>query len=141
MPLGVAKVVRPGDDLTIVTYGRMVADVMNAAEKLAAEGIQCEVIDPRTLQPLDVETIVTSARKTNRVMVVHEAVRFGGIGAEIAAQIQEEAFDYLDAPVARVAAPFSPVPFSPVLEAEYFPSPKSIASAARALLGRPAAGG
>ena len=136
VPLGVAKVVRPGRDLTIVTYGRMVAEVESAAKKLADEGIDVEIIDPRTLQPLDSETIVASARKTNRVMVVHEAVRFGGIGAEIAAQIQEEAFDYLDAPVGRVAAPFSPVPFSPVLEAEYFPSAASIATAARALVGR-----
>ena len=141
VPLGVANVLRPGNDLTIVTYGRMVAEVMTAAEQLAADGIDVEVIDPRTLQPLDTATIVASARKTNRVMVVHEAVRFGGIGAEIAAQISEEAFDYLDAPVGRVAAPFSPVPFSPVLEAEYFPSVASIAAAARQLLGRPAAGG
>ena len=78
--------------------------------------------------------------RTNRVVIVHEAVRFGGIGAEIAAQIQEEAFDYLDAPVARVAAPFSPVPFSPVLEAEYFPSAKTIVAAARELFGRTPAG-
>lgn len=136
IPLGQARIVRPGTDLTIVTYGRMVAEVESAARKLAADGIEVEIIDPRTLQPFDTATVVESARKTNRVMVVHEAVRFGGIGAEIAAQIQEEAFDYLDAPVARVAAPFSPVPFSPVLEAEYFPSAKTIASAARELLGR-----
>lgn len=136
IPLGQARVIRPGTDLTIVTYGRMVAEVESAAKKLAADGIEVEIIDPRTLQPFDTATVVESARKTNRVMVVHEAVRFGGIGAEIAAQIQEEAFDYLDAPVARVAAPFSPVPFSPVLEAEYFPSAKTIASAARELLGR-----
>lgn len=140
IPLGQARIVRPGADLTIVTYGRMVAEVESAAKKLAAEGIEVEIIDPRTLQPFDTATVVESARKTNRVMVVHEAVRFGGIGAEIAAQIQEEAFDYLDAPVARVAAPFSPVPFSPVLEAEYFPSAKTIAAAARELLGRPLAG-
>jgi acetoin:2,6-dichlorophenolindophenol oxidoreductase subunit beta len=140
VPLGVATVLRPGTDVTIVTYGRMVAEAMKAAEKLAEEGIECEVIDPRTLQPLDTDTIVTSARKTNRVMVVHEAVRFGGIGAEIAATVQEEAFDYLDAPVARVAAPFSPVPFSPVLEAQYFPSAKTIAAAARGLLGHPSGG-
>jgi pyruvate dehydrogenase E1 component beta subunit len=141
VPLGQAKVLRPGDDLTIVTYGRMVPEVQKAAETLAGEGIGVEIIDPRTLQPFDIDTVVTSVRKTNRAMVVHEAVRFGGIGAEIAAQIQEDAFDYLDAPVARVGAPFSPVPFSPVLEAAYFPSAKSITDAARELLGRPAVGG
>ena len=140
VPLGVARTVRPGNDLTIVTYGRMVAEVEKAAVKLAEEGIDVEIIDPRTLQPLDTDTIVTSVRRTNRAMVVHEAVRFGGIGAEIAATIQEEAFDYLDAPVAREAAPFSPVPFSPVLEAEYFPSAKTIVAAARELFGRTPAG-
>jgi acetoin:2,6-dichlorophenolindophenol oxidoreductase subunit beta len=134
IPLGVAKVVRPGADVTVVTYGRMVAETLKAAELLDGEGISVEVVDPRTLQPLDIDTIVTSVRKTNRVAVVHEAVRFGGIGAEITAQIQESAFDYLDAPVARVAAPFSPVPFSPVLEAEYFPSVSSIAAQIRSLV-------
>lgn len=140
IPLGVARTVRPGNDLTIVTYGRMVAEVEKAAKTLAGEGIDVEIIDPRTLQPLDTDTIVSSVKRTNRAMVVHEAVRFGGIGAEIAATIQEEAFDYLDAPVARVAAPFSPVPFSPVLEGEYFPSAKTIAQAARQLFGRSPAG-
>jgi acetoin:2,6-dichlorophenolindophenol oxidoreductase subunit beta len=134
IPLGVAKVVRPGTDVTVVTYGRMVAETLKAAELLDGEGISVEVVDPRTLQPLDIDTIVASVRKTNRVAVVHEAVRFGGIGAEITAQIQESAFDYLDAPVARVAAPFSPVPFSPVLEAEYFPSVSSIAAQIRSLV-------
>ena len=141
LPLGVARTARTGRDVTVVSYGRMLNESLVAAEQLAGEGIDCEVIDLRTLLPLDTETVVNSVRRTSRAVVVHEAVRFCGLGAEIAAQIQEEAFDYLDAPVARVAAPFSPVPFSPVLEAEYFPSPKSIASAARALLGRPAAGG
>ncbi len=126
LPLGVANVVRPGTDVTVVTYGRMVAESLKAADQLGEQGISVEVIDPRTLQPLDIDTIVTSVRKTNRVVVVHEAVRFGGIGAEIAAQIQEAAFDYLDAPVGRIGAPFSPVPFSPVLEAEYFPSVATI---------------
>ena len=121
IPLGQANIVRPGRDLTIVAYGRMVHESVAAAEKLAADGIDCEIIDPRTLQPLDTETIVASARRTNRVLVVHEAVRFGGLGAEIAAQIQEAAFDYLDAPVGRIGAPFSPVPFSPALEQHYIP--------------------
>lgn len=126
IPLGQANIVRPGRDVTIVAYGRMVHESVAAAEKLAADGIDCEIIDPRTLQPLDTETIVASARRTNRVLVVHEAVRFGGLGAEIAAQIQEAAFDYLDAPVGRIGAPFSPVPFSPALEQHYIPSSASI---------------
>jgi pyruvate dehydrogenase E1 component beta subunit len=131
IPLGKANVVRPGRDVTIVAYGRMVHESVAAAEKLAADGIECEIIDPRTLQPLDTETIVASARRTNRVLVVHEAVRFGGLGAEIAAQIQEAAFDYLDAPVGRIGAPFSPVPFSPALEQHYIPSSKSIETGVR----------
>ncbi|MEY3679992.1 MAG: alpha-ketoacid dehydrogenase subunit beta [Ilumatobacteraceae bacterium] len=131
IPLGQANIVRPGRDVTIVAYGRMVHESVAAAEKLAADGIDCEIIDPRTLQPLDTETIVASARRTNRVLVVHEAVRFGGLGAEIAAQIQEAAFDYLDAPVGRIGAPFSPVPFSPALEQHYIPSSASIEAGVR----------
>ena len=94
-----------------------------------------EVIDPRTLQPFDTQTVVDSVKKTHRAMVVHEAVRFGGIGGEITAQIQEEAFDYLDAPIARVGAPFSPVPFSPALEQHYIPNADRIVEEARKQLG------
>ena len=136
VPLGVANVVRPGNDVTIVAWGRMVHEAAAVAEKLAGDGIQCEVIDPRTLQPLDIDTIVTSAKKTNRVVVVHEAVRFGGLGAEVAAQIQEHAFDYLDAPVGRIAAPFSPVPFSPALEQHYIPDAARIEAGIRSVLFR-----
>ena len=131
IPLGQAHVVRPGRDVTVVAYGRMVHESVAAAERLAADGIECEIIDPRTLQPLDTDTIVASARRTNRVVVVHEAVRFGGLGAEIAAQIQEAAFDHLDAPVGRIGAPFSPVPFSPALEQHYIPSSASIEAGVR----------
>jgi pyruvate dehydrogenase E1 component beta subunit len=134
IPLGVANVARTGTDATIVAWGRMVTESLAAAAILAEEGIDCEVIDPRTLQPLDTDTIVGSARKTNRVIVVHEAVRFGGLGAEVAAQIQEYAFDHLDAPVARIGAPFSPVPFSPALESHYVPHKKSIAAGVRDLV-------
>jgi pyruvate/2-oxoglutarate/acetoin dehydrogenase E1 component len=136
IPLGVADVKRPGRDVTIVAFGRMVDESLRAAKTLAADGIECEVIDPRTLQPLDTATIVASARRTNRIVVVHEAVRFAGLGAEIAAQIQEEAFDHLDAPVVRVGAPFSPVPFSPVLEKAYLPDAERIATAVRSTLAR-----
>jgi len=135
IPLGVADVKRQGSDVTVVAYSRMLHESLAAAESLAEEGIECEVIDPRTLQPFDTGTVVESVQKTSRAVVVHEAVRFGGLGAEIAAQIQEEAFDYLDAPVGRVGAPFSPVPFSPILEKKYVPNRNSIADQIRATLG------
>jgi acetoin:2,6-dichlorophenolindophenol oxidoreductase subunit beta len=140
LPLGVADVVRAGDGVTVVTYGRMVHESLTAADQLAGEGVECEVIDLRTVQPLDIDTVIASARKTNRIVVVHEAVRFGGLGAEIAAQVQEGAFDYLDAPVGRIAAPFTPIPFSPVLENEYVPNAGRIAAGIRETVGRPAPG-
>jgi pyruvate dehydrogenase E1 component beta subunit len=137
VPLGVANVLREGSDVTVVSWGRMANEALAAATKLADDGIDVEVIDPRTLQPLDTATIVESVRKTNRVIVVHEAVRFGGLGAEIAAQIQELAFDHLDAPVGRIAAPFSPVPFTPKLEQAYLPSAVGIEDAIRGIVARP----
>jgi acetoin:2,6-dichlorophenolindophenol oxidoreductase subunit beta len=135
VPLGQADVVRTGRNYTIVAMGRMVHEALKAADRLKEFGVDAEVIDPRTLQPFDTATVVKSVMKTHRAMVVHEAVRFGGFGAEIAAQIQEEAFDYLDAPVARVGAPFSPVPFSPALEKLYVPNADRIVAEARKQLG------
>ncbi len=135
IPLGEANVVRPGSNFTIVAMGRMLHEALQAAEQLKEFGIDTEVIDPRTLQPFDTATVVKSVRKTHRLLIVHEAVRFGGFGGEIAAQIQEEAFDYLDAPVARVGAPFSPVPFSPALESIYVPNAERIVAEARKVLG------
>jgi len=139
IPLGSANIIRPGRDVTVVAWGRMANEAATAAERLASDGIDVEVIDPRTLQPLDTDTIVESVRKTNRVVVVHEAVRFGGLGAEVAAQIQEDAFDHLDAPVGRIAAPFSPVPFSPALEQLYLPDADRIVAGIRDTLARPGA--
>jgi len=135
VPIGVANIVRPGSSVTVVTYGRMVQESLKAAEELAGEGVDCEVIDLRTVQPLDIDAVTTSARKTGNIVVVHEAVRFGGLGAEIASQVQEQAFDYLDAPVGRVGAPFTPVPFSPSLEAEYVPNADRITEGIRETLG------
>lgn len=132
-----ANTLRTGTDVTVVGVGRMVPEAMLAAEKLAADGIDIEVIDVRSVQPLDSAAIIASVRRTNRVVVVHEAVTFGGIGAEIAAQIQQEAFDHLDAPVLRIGAPFSPVPFSPALEQVYLPDSNRIADGVRSLLERP----
>ncbi|MEZ5559011.1 MAG: alpha-ketoacid dehydrogenase subunit beta [Pseudomonadales bacterium] len=135
IPLGKANIVRPGSNLTIVALGRMVHEALKAAEALEEFGLDAEVIDPRTLQPFDTATVVESVKKTHRALIVHEAVRFGGFGGEIAAQIQEEAFDYLDAPVGRVGAPFSPVPFSPALEKHYVPNAARIVAETRRLLG------
>ena len=136
IPFGVANVVREGADATVVAIGRMVPEAVKAAKKLEADGISVEIIDPRTVQPLDTETIVTSVKKTNRALIVHEAVEFGGIGAEISSQVQEQAFDYLDAPVARLAAPFAPVPYAPILENAYVPDAARIEAAVRRLLER-----
>lgn len=135
LDLGKANIIREGSNYTIVALGRMTYEALKAADKLKEFGIDAEVIDPRTLQPFDTDTVVQSVKKTHRAMIVHEAVRFGGFGGEITAQIQEEAFDYLDAPVARVGAPFSPVPFSPALEKHYIPNADRIVAEVRKQLG------
>ena len=135
IPLGSASVVRPGDDLTIVATAYMVHEALRAADRLAERGISAEIVDPRSLQPLDTDTIVQSVRKTHRVLTVHEAVEFGGIGGEINAQIAAQAFDYLDAPPMRLAAPFSPVPYSPVLEQAWLVNADKIVDAALELVG------
>ena len=134
IPLGVSDVKRPGTDATIVSYSRQVQFSLQAAERLAEDGIEVEVIDLRTLYPLDIAPVIESVQKTNRAMVVHEAVRFGGLGGEVASQIQEQAFDYLDAPVKRLGALHSPVPFSEALEFASFPSVESITQGVRDLL-------
>ena len=135
VPLGKAAVRREGTDLTIVTYGAMLYPCLEAAETLEKErGAKAEVIDLRSLLPLDRETIVASARKTGKVMVVHEDTRTGGIAGEIAATINEEAFDHLDGPVLRVTAPDTPVPYSAPLEDFFLPNAVKIAEAARKLV-------
>jgi len=131
LPIGLAKVVRPGDRVTIVALASMLAPALAAADQLAAEGIAAEVIDPRSISPLDIETIATSVKKTGRLIVVHEAVEQGGIGAEIVARVQQEVFYYLDSPVLRVAAAFAPVPAGPTLEKEFLPGAERIVAAAR----------
>jgi 2-oxoisovalerate dehydrogenase E1 component beta subunit len=133
IPIGKAEVKRQGSTISVIAYGAMVQQSLEAAEKLVPEGIDLEVVDLRTLQPLDMETIVTSVKKTGRALVVHEASKTGGIGGEIAARLAEEAFRFLDAPVVRVAAPHTPVPFSPVLEDTYLPNADKIALKAREL--------
>ena len=120
-----------GTDLTIVALSSMVAPALAAAEELAAEGISAEVIDPRTISPLDIETIANSVKKTGRLIVVHEAVEQGGIGAEIISRVQQEVFYYLDSPILRVAAPFAPVPAGPTLEKLFLPNHERIVAACR----------
>ena len=120
IPLGKADIKRNGTDVTLITYGRMVQMCMNVAEWLALDGISAEILDLRTLSPLDTETINASVKKTGRAVVVHEAVQFGGFGAEIVSQIMEgEAFRYLKSPVRRVGGRFCPIPCSPEMEKMY----------------------
>jgi pyruvate dehydrogenase E1 component beta subunit len=134
VPIGKASVLRQGEHITIVALSSMVAPALAAARELEAEGISAEVVDPRTISPLDIETMVNSVKKTSRMIVVHEAVEQGGIGAEIVARVQQEAFHYLDSPISRVAAPFAPVPASPALEKEFLPSKELILTAAERAL-------
>jgi len=131
--IGEAQVVRPGDDLSIITYASTMRLSLSVADTLAAEGTSAEVVDLRTLIPLDVDTILTSVRKTGKALIVHEDNLTGGFGAEVAAVVSQQAFEYLDAPVTRVAAIDTPIPFTPVLEREYLPTEEDILHAARDL--------
>lgn len=134
IPFGKADIKREGTDVTIVATANMVHTALGAAETLAREGISLEVVDPRTLYPLDGETIFNSVKKTHRLVIIHEEVKFAGSGAEIAAQVAEEAFDYLDGPIIRVAAPFCPIPFSPPLEKAYIPSAQQLIDAVKKVM-------
>jgi 2-oxoisovalerate dehydrogenase E1 component beta subunit len=122
VPIGKAKVVREGRDLTIVTYGAMVWVALEAADKLAQEGAQVEVVDLRTLLPLDRETVCESVRKTSKVLLLHEDTRTGGMAGELAATITESVWEFLDGPILRVTAPDTPVPYSPPLEEAFLPN-------------------
>ena len=133
VPIGKAIVRRPGRDLTIVTYAAMVHASLDAAAQLAREGIEAEVVDLRTLLPLDRETIIESVGRTSKLLVVHEDTRTGGIAGEIAAVVTDSAFEDLDGPVRRVTSLDTPVPFSPPLEEHFLPNPERIAAAARDL--------
>jgi len=135
VPLGKARTHRKGTDLTVVTYGAMVYKSTEAADRISAEdGAEVEVIDLRTLRPLDTGAIVESVKRTGRLLVVHEAPRFGGFAGEITAQVCEEAFEWLDAPIRRVTAIDTPVPYAPTLEDYYLPGEDDIVAAARWLL-------
>jgi 2-oxoisovalerate dehydrogenase E1 component beta subunit len=133
VPIGRAAVVQEGDDLTIYTYGWMVEQSQEAARQLQAEGISVEIIDLRTLLPLDTETILKSIEKTSKALIVHEDTRTLGVGAEVSAILAEQAFDLLDGPIMRVTAPDTPVPYSPPLEEAFLPNADKIVAAARQL--------
>jgi pyruvate dehydrogenase E1 component beta subunit len=136
IPLGKARIHRQGDDVTVVATGRLVHEALAAAEQAEQEGISVEVVDPRTLLPLDEETIVDSVRKTTRCVTAHEAVTRGGFGAELAAVVQHGAFDWLDAPIERVGARFAPLPFAPALEQWVVPHAADVLDAVRRTVAR-----
>ena len=131
VPIGKAKVVREGRDLSIITYGAMVWTALEAAETLAAEGCDAEVVDLRTLAPLDRETVCDSVRKTSKALLLHEDTSTGGMAGELAATITENVFEYLDGPIVRVTAPDTPIPFSPPLEEAFLPNAEKVLEKAR----------
>ena len=133
VPIGKADVKRAGNDISVVTYGAMVPLALEAADVLVKEGIDLEIVDLRTLIPLDKDTIFESVRKTSKAIMLHEDNKTGGIGAEIAALLAEECFDCLDGPILRVTAPDTPVPFSTPLEEFFLPKVSDVVSAARKL--------
>ncbi len=134
VPLGKARVAREGRDVSVITYAAMVHTALEAAETLAKEGIELEVIDLRTLLPLDREAIAATVKKTNRAIILHEDVRTGGIAGEVTAIVNEDAFDWLDAPIVRITAKDTPVPFSPPLEEWFLPNADDVVREARRLM-------
>ena len=135
IPLGKADTKRKGDDVTIVGVSRLVGEALTAAKKLEEKGVSAEVIDVRTLQPLDLATIVESVKRTSRLIIASDDIKTGGVGSEISAAVIENAFDYLDAPIMRVACPDTPIPFSPPLEQQYMPNADKIVQAADQIIG------
>jgi acetoin:2,6-dichlorophenolindophenol oxidoreductase subunit beta len=136
LELGRARVHREGDDVTVIATGRLVHEAMAAAREAESDGISVEVVDPRTLQPLDEDTLVESVKKTNRCVVAHEAITRMGFGAEVAAVIQYQAFDWLDAPIERVGAKFAPLPFAPVMESFVVPHAEDVLAAIKRTVGK-----
>jgi len=136
IPLGKARVHREGEDVTVIATGRLVHEALQAAARAEEEGVSVEVVDPRTLLPLDDEALVASVKKTNRCVVAHEAITRMGFGAEVAAVIQHQAFDWLDAPIERVGSKFCPLPFAPVMEQFVVPHAEDVLEAVRRTVGR-----
>jgi len=134
IPLGVADVKREGNDVTIVSFGKLIEEAYKAAEQLSAEGVECEIIDLRTVRPMDHETIFKSVRKTNRLVVLEEAWPFGNVATEITYQVQTHLFDYLDAPVVKLNTADTPAPYSPVLLKEWIPNHEDVIKAVKKVL-------
>src|SRR5689334_16434645 len=136
IPIGKARVHREGEDVTVIATGRLLHESLQAAEEAEKEGVSVEVVDPRTLQPLDEKALISSVQKTTRCVVAHEAVTRMGFGAEVAALVQYGAFDYLDAPIERVGAKFAPIPFAPVMEQYVVPHAEDVLAAIKRTVGR-----
>ncbi|MDG1386779.1 MAG: pyruvate dehydrogenase complex E1 component subunit beta [Flavobacteriaceae bacterium] len=131
LPIGVADIKRTGTDVTIVSFGKIIKEAYTAADALEKEGISCEIIDLRTVRPLDIESIFTSVKKTNRLVILEEAWPFGNVSTEITYQVQNEVFDYLDAPIEKINTADTPAPFSPVLFKEWLPNSEDVISAVK----------
>ena len=134
IPLGVADIKREGTDVTIVSFGKIIKEAYKAATVLSEEGIECEIIDLRTVRPLDDKAIIDSVKKTNRLVILEEAWPYGNISSEITYQVQEQAFDYLDAPIIKLNTADTPAPFSPVLLEEWLPNSKDVIKAVKKVL-------
>ena len=134
IPIGVADIKRAGKDVTVVSWGKIIKEAYKAADMLAQEGIECEIIDLRTIRPMDFETIFTSVKKTNRLVVLEEAWPFSSVSSEITYQVQEHIFDYLDAPVQRITTADVPAPFSPDLLKEWLPNADDVVKAVKKVL-------
>jgi len=131
LPIGVADIKRKGDDVTIISFGKIIKEAFIAAEQLAKEGIECEIIDLRTVRPLDYNTIYESVKKTNRLVILEEAWPFGNVSTEITYQVQNTLFDYLDAPVEKINTADTPAPYSPVLLKEWLPNSDDVIKAVK----------
>jgi pyruvate dehydrogenase E1 component beta subunit len=134
IPLGVADIKREGTDVTIVSFGKIIKEAYKAATVLSEEGIECEIIDLRTVRPLDDKAIIDSVKKTNRLVILEEAWPYGNISTEITYQVQEQAFDYLDAPIIKLNTADTPAPFSPVLLEEWLPNSNDVIKAVKKVL-------
>jgi len=134
LPIGVADIKRSGDDVTVVSFGKIIKEAYKAADTLEKEGISCEIIDLRTIRPLDIEAIFTSVKKTNRLVILEESWPFGNISTEITYQVQNEVFDYLDAPIEKINTADTPAPFSPVLFKEWLPNSEDVIASVKKVM-------
>jgi pyruvate dehydrogenase E1 component beta subunit len=134
LPIGVADIKRKGTDVTIVSFGKIIKEAYKAADVLAEEGIECEIIDLRTIRPMDHDAIMTSVKKTNRLVILEEAWPFGNVATEITYQVQNQLFDYLDAPIEKINTADTPAPFSPVLLAEWLPNSEDVINSVKKVM-------